>query len=545
MPKIARLPLLFLLIVLFSALVPACSPAEPLPTLAVIPTEAGANNTTQVPSALPPTTTASSTITPTPTPTLTPRAALPTSVPTEPPTLTPTAGPLDASAVRFETVTAKLLKRRLTFIVRLTPLTQRVGGVTLTYSYPSTGETKTWKATLPPQTIGQAMNAIEHSFSVDELPPNEALIDYRWQVTGQNGGVLESEPKTFKITEAITAERRDDLPAIEADLSFESQFPDRAFFRVSLTPKVPISNARIFYTQNRGLVLHDYRVSVPTLKAGQKLELQFQWDKKLALQIPWQQFEWWWVFRDMNNKEWRTKSMFSEYSDKSQNWTRTEGPRSVLFTYGQNKANINTLLKATEDSISRLEKAFGYALLYSPHIVVYNNRRDFMVWAPPSLSERFIGLASGEWGGAVVAYTESIEYTGEAIIQHELTHLFQYQSIREDQAPKWFIEGSARYFETVGGEYIEEYVRALTAIYGAPNLQYRVDERSPDGLGDPWPYSVGKTAITFLREKYGPDVFETIHKALARDIRFDAAIKMATGDTLERISNAWGAWIKQ
>jgi hypothetical protein len=40
-------------------------------------------------------------------------------------------------------------------------------------------------------------------------------------------------------------------------------------------------------------------------------------------------------------------------------------------------------------------------------------------------------------------------------------------------------------------------------------------------------------------------VFSEIHAAIARDIRFTDALKMATGQTFERLNAEWQVWIEK
>jgi hypothetical protein len=435
-------------------------------------------------------------------------------------------------------------QRRITFLAYLTPRKALVREAVLSYTFPSNGSTQQWKAPVPKQKLGEPISdPLQYSIGVTAMPKGEDRILYTWQVTTDSGGILRSEQKTFKITEAITAERFDNLPVIKAEQTFQSDFPDKAIFTVTLNPDPPIQNASFYLTQNGGIQLYNFAVRVPTQKAGAPLTLDFTWTAQLGWLIPWQQFETWWVFYDQMGHKWRTEHVFNDYADnRFHRWTRTPTQHAVLYTYGQDQANINTLMKATDSSIERLEKVFGYHLLYTPHVVVYNKQSDFEDWAPPAVTEQFIGMASGEWGGVVVTYYESLAYTGYSIIQHELVHLFQFQSIRES-APQYWIEGSARYFEQVPYDDYEGRVRKIVKVYGAPNLGYRVPDYPPDGSGVPWPYYVGMTFVKYIITTYGDEAFAQIHVAMARDMSFTDALKSALGKTLPQLNDEWTAWI--
>ena len=143
---------------------------------------------------------------------------------------------------------------------------------------------------------------------------------------------------------------------------------------------------------------------VPTQNAGEPLTLEFAWNDQLGLQIPWQQFEWWWVVTDRNGRVWRTQHQFNDYEDNTYHtWVRTPTRRTVLFTYDQGQKSIQTLADAADTSIDVLEQVYGYRLLYTPHVVVYNVPSHFESWAPPEITgrvhragERPVGRCGGD-----------------------------------------------------------------------------------------------------------------------------------------------------
>ncbi len=512
-----------------SSALAACdlAPQAPLPTLAALP--AVTSEPTATPSPLPPTRT------PLP-PTWTP------SVPA-----TPTARPASLSSAEAIRVAANIAKvesrRRVNFSLWLTPQTELVQSVTLRYTFPSNGATEERRLPLPPQTLGETLKSpISHSLSISQMPPHEDRIVYEWLIEGQDGALLRTEPQTFKITEAITEERRDDLPILPAQATFVSNFPDYALLSVRLTPESPIRQARVYYTQNTGLVLFSFPLRVPQKRAGESIEISFTFNDQLALQIPWQKIEWWFVLTDQNGKQWRTQPQFNEYSDgRFHDWQRTEARRAVIFTYERSAAEIAFIVRGVDHAIERLERSFGYRLLYKPHIVIYNQPRHFQAWAPPQIADRFIGLVSGVWGGAVVTVHRSLEYTVYAVIQHELTHLFQFQSMRDDDVPLWWLEGTASYFEERNDQDNLRRTRDFVRRFGMPDLT-----RTNRHLSDDDPsvtYFVGAALIDYIVKTYGIEAFQRVHIGTARHMPFDQALQAAIGKTRRQLSQDFQRWL--
>ncbi len=456
---------------------------------------------------------------------------------------TKSAPKLDPKAIHLDNMVVNLRDGEILFVAYITSQ-KAITNANVSWTFESSKKSAQKDVVLPPQRPGQSI-PFQMMLPLDTLPQGESSLTYHWTLTDENGNTLTSPNGTFKLTEATRADQRDDLPIIDSTVKFESKFPDHATFTVTIKPERPISNARFFITQNHGILVNDYESRVPTLDPGVPLTLSFSWNATFSLQIPWQQFESWWVFTDENGHLYRTKHALNDYADtRRHKWVRTPTKYAVLYTYDQPAANISSLIAATDHSIEALQKDFGYKLLYAPHIVIYNTINDFKEWAPPVIEGQFIGMASGAWGGAVIGVYKSIRFTGYSIIKHELTHVFQYQSMQQT-LPQWFVEGSARYMEEVPEEDDEAVTRAILKKYGAPSLQMAVPMISPDRKVNAWPYYVGMTFIRFLRAKYGADAFAKTYLALARNVDLSTALQSVTGKPFSELDQEWQKWIVQ
>jgi flavodoxin/predicted small secreted protein len=464
---------------------------------------------------------------------------------------TPAAGtavssaPTGTDTLTLDAQESSFISRQMTFVLRFTPYSVRIKSAVFRHTFPETGKSADLKVAVTNQKAGSQAK-LQASMSVDRLPPGEEEVFYEWQLTDETGKVYTSEPQTFKITESIAAEQRKDRPILKAVQRYESRFPTASLFSVSFTHTAPVTFARFFMTQNNGIEQFDFEVKVPRHAAGDAVDLKFTWSNVFGVQIPWTQFESWWVFRDQNNKEWRTESAYNIYADKRfHQWKQTSTTHAELFTYNRSAADIRVLAQATDYSIERLSKEFDYKLLYRPHIIVYNTQADMADWAPAQWVDYFIGMASGQWGGAVVAFYDTTRFTGYSVIQHEMVHIFQYQSMRsvKQLVPKWWVEGSATYFEEQTDDVLGRVKQIVKRVGEPPSLMQGVGISAPDGSRVPWVYYVGSTFVMFLRESYGDAVFAEVQAAIARDIRFSDALKMATGKSLEQLNAEWQAWI--
>jgi hypothetical protein len=430
------------------------------------------------------------------------------------------------------------------FVAYVTPSDALISTAKVSWTFERSKKTGSKEAVLPAHEIGNPTKLVVF-LPLTELPVTESTLSYEWTITDENSNTITTKAGRFKLTEATRAEQRNELPVVAAKQQFISRFPEAAVFKVTITPEYPILNSRIFITQNNGIIVKDYEVRTPTKNKGETLTLELIYGSAMGVQIPWQEFETWWVFIDESGRTFRTEHAFNDYADKKHAWKKTPTKHAILYTYSQTAANVNTLVTATDRSIEALEKEFGYKLLYKPHIVVYNTVRDFRDWSPPYIEDiGFIGMASGEWGGAVVAVYGSIRFTGYSIIKHEIAHLFQYQSVQQPVA-QWFIEGSARYMEDFPEEDPLKATRAYTRRFGAPSLQLALPMVTSDGSITAWPYYAGSTFVTFLKETYGAGAFAQVHLGLARNLDLPAALEIATGKTFAQLDSEWGKWISK
>jgi hypothetical protein len=462
------------------------------------------------------------------------------------PTLAPTTDP---TPIKITDAPARLDQH---FII----LTLHTGPGTLskaTVFWNVEGDTKiTRKDVVIPLVKPGQPNVIDYSLPGDPLPPFKSTIVYHWEIAGANGSTDKTAPAKFKLTEATEDDERNDLPVGSGDQKFQSYFPDHAQFTLNLTPKAAILYAFFYVTQNNGIHVYKQEVPVPTQDAGKPLSLNIRWDARLGVQIPWQQFESWWVLIDSSGKQWRTTHVFNDYADKTfHSWIRTPTQYGVLYTYGQSSSTLKILAAALDHSIERLQAAFQYKLLYAPHVVVYSSNQDFLDWAPPQLAMEALGVADGEWGGAVVSMIISPQVTGYSVMQHELTHVFQYQSIESAQDfPRWWIEGSARYFEDYPIDpplnNYEKTLRAILKTAKPPNLLMTVPDDSPGGeIQGAWQYYVGRSFVQFLNDKYGKDAFAMTYLEIAKQHDLWTALKIVTGKTSDQLNEEWAKWVSQ
>jgi hypothetical protein len=519
-------------ILLCGLLLTACTPSAPPPTPTLPPV-----TPSQVPSPLPtltrpPTLTRFPTRTPLPEPT-SPLSLIPT---------IPARAPNKDRPIQVDNQLTTLQSREVVYSLYLNSTLARLKSATVRWTFERDKQSAEKSAVIPAHEVGRTVK-LETTLSIDNMPIAESTLSYTWTLEDEAGNKITTPAKLFKITEAIRSERRSDLPIIAAKQSFKSNFPREALFSVTVTPERPITNARFFVTQNNGVVIEDYEARITTKELGQPLTVTFQWSSLFAPQIPWQEFETWWVFTDDYGRIYRTESAKNEYTDKKHAWKKTVTKRGILFTYSQSTANVNTLSVALDKSVNDLEKLYGYKLLYTPRIVVYNTTDDFKDWAP-SIGETggFIGLASGKWGGAVVAVYDSIRFTGYSIIKHELAHLFQFQSLTE-AIPQWFIEGTARYTEDFPEVDNEALVRRVLKQYPPPSLQSSIQSVSPDRKFYGWYYFVGMSFVKYLITTYGTESYAVLHTALAKGADLNKALIASTGKSLAELDKEWAAWI--
>ncbi|RME25446.1 MAG: hypothetical protein D6798_08920 [Deltaproteobacteria bacterium] len=137
------------------------------------------------------------------------------------------------------------------------------------------------------------------------------------------------------------------------------------------------------------------------------------------------------------------------------------------------------------------------------------------------------------------------------VLDHEIVHVLLGRVFRGEPVPRWLQEGIAQV-------YARQYTQATTDTLASGLLGrdlMRMEDLATGFPSDPLrarlAYAQSADLVAWLQNEYGPDTVPSIARALARGEGFGAAVRSATGESVDAIDAAWrarltgsGLWLK-
>jgi len=137
------------------------------------------------------------------------------------------------------------------------------------------------------------------------------------------------------------------------------------------------------------------------------------------------------------------------------------------------------------------------------------------------------------------------------VLDHEIVHILLGRSFRGQPVPHWLQEGVAQV-------YARQYTKATTDTLASGLLGRELMSMEDLATGFPsdpvrarLAYAQSADLVAWLQNEHGPDAVPTIARELSQGAGFGAAVRAATGQSVDDIDSAWrarltssGLWLK-
>ncbi|HXH63521.1 MAG TPA: hypothetical protein VNG95_05000, partial [Gemmatimonadales bacterium] len=218
-----------------------------------------------------------------------------------------------------------------------------------------------------------------------------------------------------------------------------------------------------------------------------------------------------------------------------------------VYFYPAERAAALDAARLAERGYARLSRILHHQFQDRKPIILYASHSEFQqtnALGPEDLSEATQGVTEFFKHRMVLPFTGSYAEL-EHVIQHEMTHQFQYdiyshghpgggiQTLMAVNPPGWFMEGMAEYLSlgpidvptamSLRDAALEGHLPTIEQMTNDPNI---------------FPYLYGHAVWAYIGERWGDEVIGEILQASA-SIGIDAAVKRALGESLEDLSNDW------
>ena len=186
------------------------------------------------------------------------------------------------------------------------------------------------------------------------------------------------------------------------------------------------------------------------------------------------------------------------------NWQRYESEHFYIFYYDREKELVEQVAKLVETSYGILSRQLQHEINFKIPFVFYKTHEEFETTNIfGGFVPRAVGAFADPFQSRMVLPVDMSEEELSALIQHEMTHIFQFDmlynnrisTIVRSQAPTWFREGMASYFgddETTLDKMvlrdaaINSGFRSLDQWAGMSFLAYRIGHSVFDFMEQEW-----------------------------------------------------------
>ncbi len=217
-----------------------------------------------------------------------------------------------------------------------------------------------------------------------------------------------------------------------------------------------------------------------------------------------------------------------------------------VYYYPVEREAVYDVARMAERSYARLSTVLRHQFTERKPIVLYASHSDFV---QTNISQEEVGEGTGGFTD-FLKHRNVIPLTGsyadiEHVLQHEMTHQFQYDvwsggragggmaTITAINPPLWFVEGMAEYF-SIGSidANTAMWLRDAAAQGKLPTIhQLETDPRI-------FPYRFGQAIVTYIGQRWGDEAIATILQN-SRTGSLEAAFRRVIGLDFRQLGDQW------
>lgn len=287
---------------------------------------------------------------------------------------------------------------------------------------------------------------------------------------------------------------------------------------------------------------------------------------------PWATFLYQWEVVDEAGNTLRTPETKAEYEDKTRDWQKLADGKVAVYWYGRDDAYGQLLLESARKGFDHVAQATGFAPDEELRVAAYNTQDDFCsFYAARQCLDWIGGMAFGSvvvgWMDEDYAVTQALkrdpscdagcqqqarqrelDWFMQSLVPHELAHAFlnYWMGLRIIAIPRWFNEGQAMNNELANVD--KELARARDIAQNGKlerlrllDAQATITRNKFDAVTD-W-YATATSLVAFLYERWGLESLGKIITVINGGKNFEAALKEATGLTLDEYEIEWRKWL--
>lgn len=278
------------------------------------------------------------------------------------------------------------------------------------------------------------------------------------------------------------------------------------------------------------------------IEPGKDVALHYQWDTSDSTIIPWAPIVYRWRVIDADGKIYESAPQRVAYKDTRFDWKERSGDNVIVLWHDKPDIFGEKVFEIAQKAIEHQKKLFGISLAIPIRIIVYNNQSEFTDWHSVAL-DWVGGEAFPDFGTTTQIVTSKLPdpYWLNAVVPHEISHLYLYQAAYNPAAPVpvWLNEGIAQYnqFTDEGTESMVK--RAAKSGDLIPLTSLAAGFGQHDEARIRLSYAEGLSAVKYLVKTYGEEGLARLMADYRKGLTTDEAFQDALGVSMGQFQQDW------
>jgi len=279
-----------------------------------------------------------------------------------------------------------------------------------------------------------------------------------------------------------------------------------------------------------------------TIQPGKSVDLHYRWDTSDMTALPWSPIVYRWRVTDADGDSYESEPQRVEYKDTRFDWKERSGDDVIVLWHNKPDIFGDKVFEIAQEAIERQKKLFGVSLAIPIRIVVYNNQQEFTDWHSVAL-DWVGGEAFPDFGLTTQIVTSKLPdpHWLNAVVPHELSHLYLYQAAYNPTAPipVWLNEGIAQYnqFSDEGTDYLVTNAAQAGELIPLTSLAAGFGQHDEPRIR--LSYAEGLSAVKYLVETYGEAGLTRLLADYKKGMPTDQAFQDALGVSMGQFQQDW------
>ena len=278
------------------------------------------------------------------------------------------------------------------------------------------------------------------------------------------------------------------------------------------------------------------------IEPGPNIDLHYTWDTSKTTVLPWSPIVFYWRVTDAQGNVYESEPQKVYYRDTRFNWQERANDQVVVLWHDKPADFGDKVFEIAQQAIQKQEKIFGRPLTIPIRIIIYNSPQEFSAWHSVAL-DWVGGEAFPDFGltTQIVSSDRPDQHWLKAVIPHEISHLYLYQTAHNASAPipVWLNEGLAQYNEFIdsGTDYLVEQAVKENRLLPLTSLAAGFGQHDEARIR--LSYAEALSAVRYLAKTYGEAGISRLLAAYRQGLTTEDAFRTALGISMGQFQQDW------